>query len=94
MGNGLPMAGAVSGLGAGADCWFPPYLIIRFRRTSITCSAGRDAARVDARVLPTVAVSVAEMEDRVCPSVAVCAAVAPWAPANIAVEDVNPGLID
>lgn len=57
----------------------------------MTCSAGRDAARVDARVLPTVAVSVAEMEDKVCPNVAVCAAVATGAPANVAVEDEDEG---
>ena len=54
----------------------------------MTCSAGRDAARVDAKVLPTVAVSVAEMEDRVCPKVAV----AVGAPANVAVEDEDEGL--
>ena len=33
-------------------------MMIRFTRTSMTCSAGSDAASVEARVLPMVAVSV------------------------------------
>lgn len=46
---------------------------------------------MDAKVLPTVAVSVAEMEGRVCSDVAVCAAVAMGAPAIVAVEDEDEG---
>ena len=34
------------GLAAGTGCCFPPRLAIRFKRTSKTCSAGRDAARM------------------------------------------------
>ena len=77
------MAAGGGGLavGAGAECWLSPCLIIRFRRTSMTCSAGRDAARVEAMVLPTVAGSVpvvageSEGEGGVRPSVAVSVAV-------------------
>lgn len=59
----------------------------------MTCSARREAARVDARVLPMVAISVAEMEDRVCPSVAVlvCVVTAVEAPASMAVDEENEG---
>ena len=48
-GGGLPMVSAVLGAGgSGVGCWLSRCLIIRFSRT---CSAGRDAARVEARVL-------------------------------------------
>ena len=60
-----------AGLGVGAGCWFSPCLMIRFRRsTSIACSAGRDAARVEASVLP-VSMPVAEGGEGVRPSIAV-----------------------
>ena len=67
-GGGLPMVSAV--LGAGVGCWLSRCLIIRFSRTSIIFSAGRDAARVEARVLSASA-PVAEGGGGVCPSVAV-----------------------
>ena len=51
-GGGLPMVSAGLGAGGfGVGCWLSRCLIIRFRRTSITCSAGRDAVRVKASVL-------------------------------------------
>ena len=56
--------------GPGAGCSFSPCLMIRFRSTSITCSAGRDAARVEASVLPA-SMPVAEGGEGVRPNVAV-----------------------
>ena len=40
-----------------------PCLMIRFRSTSLTCSAGREAARVEARVFALAAVSIAKVDD-------------------------------
>jgi hypothetical protein len=77
------MTGA--GLMAGAGCWFSPCLMIRFRRTSITCSAGRDAARVEARVLPVAAVSMAKVDDSAAR--AASTTVATGGPASVGVED-------
>ena len=54
--------GGGAGLVTGTGCWFPPRLAIRFKRTSKACSAGGDAARVEARVLPMAAVSVAGVD--------------------------------
>ena len=60
-------------------------MAIRFKRTSKTCPAGRDAARVEARVLPVAAVSVAEVDDSVAR--AASATVATGGPASLAVEE-------
>ena len=57
-------------LGVPAGCWLSCCLMIRFRRTSVTCSARSDAARVEARVLSASA-PVAEGGGGVCPSIAV-----------------------
>ena len=52
------MAGATGRLGTEAvPCCFSPFWMMRFSKTSIW-SAGRDVARVEARALPAVAVSV------------------------------------
>ena len=80
---------ADAGLAAGAGCWFSPCLIIRFRRASKTCSAGRDAARVEARVLLVAAISVVEVDDSVAR--AASATVATGGPVSVAVEDEDEG---
>lgn len=49
------MAGARLGTGA-ASCRFSPFWMMRFNRTSIW-SAGGEAAKVEARAFPAVAVS-------------------------------------
>ena len=78
-----------SDLVAGAGFWFSPCLMIRFRSTSITCSAGWDAARLEARVLPVAAVPVAEVDNSVAR--AASAIVATGGPASVAVEEEDEG---
>ena len=94
----VPEASMVSaGLGVGgpgAGCWFSPCLMIRFRSTSITYSAGRDAAKVEASVLPA-SVPVAEGGEGVRPNVAVSVAVVvlPLVGAPVVVEDEDEGCL-
>ena len=65
------MVSAILGAGgSGVGCWLSRCLVIRVSRTSIICSAGRDAARVEARVL-SASPLLAEGGGGVCPSVAV-----------------------
>ena len=53
-----------------AVCRASPLLMIRFKRTSASCSAGREVASVEAKALAVVATSVFLVEVGVCRCVA------------------------